>query len=413
MNGYLRLKQISSLLQLSTGETQKLFTYKHRKKLYSHFDSTWYEFKNMKDVIVPISQVQKMVMTSSNVHPIVKGLSPKVKSQFANLMQRLTRFCKEPCIDSSSGPKKIIPVIAILGHYDHGKTTLLDALGGTNHLSSDFNGVTQSVRTQLVPLHVSSSTTLSSAHLSTAIPPSVDSSSSPSSDSSKYWVTFVDTPGQEFFYRMRNFGASVADAALLVVSAQEGVCLQTEESIGIVESMNIPVIVAINKIDTLSDKDAEERINQLKSQLSEYTALSRALFVPVSALKNINLDQLQQVLLRVFHQKTCSEDSVGFNAPVFEWPSHYFGHINNNNNNNNTRGSVAGTTSIQDGKELDHVNKSCKSKGTLLNLWKNKVDGTALHVLLGHGTVSGIIICVFTLIESMYLDSLYIYITSL
>lgn len=57
MTGFLRLKQISSLLQLNAGDTQKLFTYKHRKKLYSHFDSVWYEFKNMKDVIVSIKTI--------------------------------------------------------------------------------------------------------------------------------------------------------------------------------------------------------------------------------------------------------------------------------------------------------------------------------------------------------------------
>eukprot|EP01034_Spumella_vulgaris_P028197 gene28197-35013_t len=62
-------------------------------------------------------------------------------------------------------------------------------------------------------------------------------------------VTFVDTPGQEIFYRMRDYGAAIADLALLVVSAEDGICQQTEESVGILESLAIPVIVCINKID--------------------------------------------------------------------------------------------------------------------------------------------------------------------
>lgn len=308
-------------------------------------------------------QVQK-VMNNHNNHPTVQSLSPKLKSQFPNLLPQITKYCKEPRIASSSSSKqinKIIPVIAILGHFDHGKTTLLDALGATNCLSLDFNGVTQSVRTQLVPLPILMN-------------------SSPSR-TSKYWVTFVDTPGQEFFYRMRNFGASVADAVVLVVSVQEGVCLQTEESIGIVESMNVPVIVVINKIDTLPDNEASERITQLKSLLSEYKALSSASFVTVSALKKTNLDQLQHTLCQLFHQSDTFSTSTDFETPIFEWPSHYFNHINQIM-------TVAAAGEAQNKIKFDQLDK-CKSTGVLLNLWKNKIDGTAMHILLNQGTVSG------------------------
>lgn len=76
-------------------------------------------------------------------------------------------------------------------------------------------------------------------------------------------ITCVDTPGQDFFYRMRNYGASVADIAVLVVAADSGVCDQTQESIGIAEGLEIPVVVVINKIDLFNDGSSK-----LKDRLS-------------------------------------------------------------------------------------------------------------------------------------------------
>lgn len=92
--------------------------------------------------------------------------------------------------------------------------------------------------------------------------------------------TFIDTPGQEIFYRMRNAGASIADAVLLVIAADTGVCKQTEECIGILESVNRPVIVCINKID--KPEVTKERIAEVERDIRQFVALEKAVIVPIS-----------------------------------------------------------------------------------------------------------------------------------
>ena len=106
-------------------------------------------------------------------------------------------------------------------------------------------------------------------------------------------ATFVDTPGQEIFYRMRNYGAMCGDIVLLVIAADDGICTQTEESIGIIDSLKVPVIVCINKVDLLPPETAQQRLQELESSIRDYVSLQDAEIFHISAMTGHNIDALQ------------------------------------------------------------------------------------------------------------------------
>ncbi|MDA9817929.1 translation initiation factor IF-2 [Flavobacteriaceae bacterium] len=159
------------------------------------------------------------------------------------------------------------PVVTIMGHVDHGKTSILDAIRETNVVSRESGGITQHVGA----FNVKSKT--------------------------GEMITFLDTPGHEAFTEMRSRGANVTDMVILVVAADDGVKTQTVEAINHAKAADVPIIVAINKIDK-SDANPSNVKNELLNHGIVAEDLSGdTMFVEVSAKEKTNLDKLEEAIL--------------------------------------------------------------------------------------------------------------------
>jgi translation initiation factor IF-2 len=158
------------------------------------------------------------------------------------------------------------PIVTVMGHVDHGKTKLLDAIRSTNVVASEFGGITQHIGAYMVELPQGR-------------------------------VIFLDTPGHEAFTTMRARGAEVTDIVVLVVAADDGVMPQTVEAINHAKAAKVPIIVAVNKID-LPDANPDN----VKKQLSAHELIpedwgGNTLYVLVSALKKTGIDSLLESIL--------------------------------------------------------------------------------------------------------------------
>ncbi len=159
------------------------------------------------------------------------------------------------------------PVVTIMGHVDHGKTSLLDSLRNSNVVSDEHGGITQHIGAYQVK-----------------------------TENNKL-ITFIDTPGHAAFTEMRARGSKITDIVVLVVAANDGVKPQTVEAIKHAKAANVPIIVAINKCDL-----PEKNISKIKNEMMQYELVAEdlsgdTLFVEVSALKKINLDKLKESIL--------------------------------------------------------------------------------------------------------------------
>ena len=158
------------------------------------------------------------------------------------------------------------PVVVVMGHVDHGKTSLLDTIRKTNVIEGEAGGITQAIGAYMVEINGRK-------------------------------ITFLDTPGHEAFTAMRARGAQITDIAILVVAANDGIMPQTVEAINHAKSAGIPIIVAINKIDL-----PDANVDRVKQELMNYELVPEewggdTICVPISAKNNINIDQLLEMVL--------------------------------------------------------------------------------------------------------------------
>ncbi|MCL2411910.1 MAG: translation initiation factor IF-2, partial [Treponema sp.] len=183
---------------------------------------------------------------------------------------KIVSLYDETVIESASDDEALMlprpPVVTVMGHVDHGKTKLLDAIRVADVVSGEFGGITQHIGAYMV-------------------------------DTPHGSLTFLDTPGHEAFTRMRARGAQVTDIVVLVVAADDGVMPQTLEAINHAKEAEVPIIVAINKVDK-----PEANPDKVKAQLSDLGLMpedwgGQTMFVELSALKKTGIDKLIEAIL--------------------------------------------------------------------------------------------------------------------
>ena len=196
-----------------------------------------------------------------------------VASEFGITANKKTEVKEEDILfdETEDSPDELEPrppVVVVMGHVDHGKTSLLDAIRSTNVIEGEAGGITQHIGAYKVNVNGRE-------------------------------ITFLDTPGHEAFTSMRARGAQITDIAILVVAADDGVMPQTVEAINHAKAAEIPIIVAVNKIDLPG-----ANVDKIKQELMEYELVPEewggdTIYVPISAKKRINIENLLEMVLLV------------------------------------------------------------------------------------------------------------------
>ncbi|MFL2659802.1 MAG: translation initiation factor IF-2 [Alphaproteobacteria bacterium] len=219
-----------------------------------------------------IKELMKLGIMANSTQQIDADTAELIVSEFGHKFTRVSESDVEDILisDENDAPETLetrAPVVTIMGHVDHGKTSLLDALRETDVVSGEAGGITQHIGAYNVTLSNGRS------------------------------ISFLDTPGHEAFTQMRQRGANVTDVVVLVVAANDGIMPQTIEAINHAQAANVPIIVAINKID-VEGADAQK----VQTQLLEHSVQTEhfggdVLAVEVSAKLRKNLDKLEEAIL--------------------------------------------------------------------------------------------------------------------
>ncbi len=220
-----------------------------------------------------------------NINSVIDFATAELVAQEfgVTLEQKLEKNYEEKLEDmftnqDESHNKKRPPIVTVMGHVDHGKTSLLDAIKKTNITAGEAGGITQHIGAYSVEAKGSQ-------------------------------ITFIDTPGHEAFTAMRARGAQVTDVAILVVAADDGIMPQTVEAINHIKSAGVPMIVAINKMDKQTANP-----DRIKQQLTEYDVVPEewggdTICVPISAITGQGIDKLLEMVLLVSDMADLSADA--------------------------------------------------------------------------------------------------------